>query len=273
MKSNTAILLTTILISCMASPSLAGPSGELAEWMVKQGARYGDDVAGRSAKQLSVELEQYSARVGNETVEQLVKKGGPGAVKLVRGMGEIAPDAIRIVAKHGEPGKLLLEQGAKPAVQAFRQFGDDGVRVLIKQGPSKGTQLLVAYGRPLAQSADQLSATSMSHLRHWAPQVDAAAPEVRQAFSAKLAAGGDDFVVWVSKRWKELAVAGGLSVGTITAYKVGDGIADAIPDPVANPVGWIVWWLPLLIIVAIVAGTWLIRHAMGDWLRGRSATR
>jgi hypothetical protein len=264
----------------MTNSAFAGATSELAEWMIKQGAKFSDDVAGKSSKELAVELEKLSARAGNGAVEQLVKKGGPGALKSVRALGDRAPDGVRLIARFGEAGTLAVEQGQGLAVDTFRQFGDDGVRVLIRQGASKGGEMLSVYGKALAETADRLSPQSLADLRHWLPEVEKAPAPWRSAFSQKLSAGADDFVVWSHGRWKELATLGGLTVAGITAYKVGDGVADtthkvgdamaaAMPNPGSDPGGWLIWWLPVLAIVGIVAAAWVARGALSVRLKTR----
>ncbi len=256
------------LMLAAATAAQAGATTELAEWMIKQGAKFSDDVAGKSSKELAVELEKLSTRAGGNAVEQLVKKGGPGVLKTVRGLGDRAPDAVRLISRFGEAGTLAVEQSPGLAVDAFRQFGDDGVRVLVRQGAVKGGEMLSVYGRPLAEAADRLSPQSLADLRHWLPEVEKAPTDWRSAFTGKLSAGSDDFVVWAHHRWKELATLGGLTVAGITAYKVGDGVADtthkvgdavaaAMPNPAADPGGWLVWWLPALAIVAMLSGAWV----------------
>ena len=273
------ICVVGLLSVGVTRPVLAGATTELAEWMIKQGARFSDDVAGKSSKELAVELEKLSARAGDDAVEQLVKKGGPGALKTVRALGGRAPDAVRLIARFGEAGTLAVEQSPNLAVDAFRQFGDDGVRVLVRQGAVKGSEMLSAYGKVLAETSDRLSPQSLADLRHWLPEVRAPA-DWRGAFSEKLRAGADDFVLWAHRRWKELATLGGLSVAGITAYKVGDGLADtahkvgdavaaAMPNPAADPGGWLVWWLPALAIVAILAAAWVARGTLMGRVKAR----
>lgn len=249
----------------------AGVATELAEWLVRQGGRYVDDVAGRSAKVLAQELEALASKAGSEAIEQSLRRGGPGTLPLLRELGEAAPDAARLIAAHGPAGRLLVEQGKGVAVEAFKQFGDDGVRVMLAQGAERGGQMLRVYGQAAAREG--MSTTAAARLAHWAPTLERADPGVRATFVEKLRAGGDDFVLWVHKRWKPLAVAGGLTIAGITAYRVGDGVVGAMPDPSANPVGWLVWWTPLLLVVLIVAGAWLLRHTLAAWLRARALAR
>ncbi|HMN41762.1 MAG TPA: hypothetical protein PKE29_13020 [Phycisphaerales bacterium] len=270
MKRNGLVLFIMMLFVAIACPiAHAGPAAELAEWLLKQGSRYADDVAGKGAKELAVELEELSVRAGDDAVALLVKNGGPGALKAVRGLGDRAPDAVRLIARHGESGKLLVQQGRSLTVDVFREFGDDGVRVLTEQGASTGGKMLSVYGKALAES--RLSPESAAHLRHWLPEIEKAEQPLRHSFVDKLRSGGDDFVVWVHKRWKEVAVAGGLSVAAISAYKVGDGIAAAIPDPAKNPLGWFSWWMPFIAVVGILAGAWVLRHALSAWIVSRRA--
>lgn len=268
----------------LAAPAAAGPAAELAEWMLKQGAKFADDIAGKGGRELAAELEELSVKAGDDVVEQLVKRGGPGALRSVRELGERAPDAARLIARHGPPGKLVVEQGRAAAVDVFREFGDDGVKVLVREGSSAGGRMLAVYGRSLAESADKLAPQSMAHLRHWLPEVERAPSEWRSAFCDKLRQGGDDFVVWVHRRWKELATAGGLTLAAITAYKLGDGAAETVvkvgdraaellPDPARDPLGWAMWWLPALALAAIAAAAWVARGALRAWLLARRPAR
>ena len=259
-RSATLLCIVLGVVAVSASVADAGGAAELAEWLLRQGSRYADDIAGKGAKELTIELEKLSARAGDDAVTLMIKSGKPGALKLVREFGDRAPDAVQLIAKHGEPGKLLLQQGGSITIDVFRRYGDNGVLVLIEHGPSTGGKMLSVYGKGLVGKT--LSRASTARLRHWLPEIEKAEPQLRQTFAKKLRDGGDDFVVWVHKRWKEVAVCGGLTVATVSAYKVGDGIADSIPDPTRSPLGWLVWWSPFLIIVGIVAVTWMLRHIL-----------
>jgi hypothetical protein len=265
------MVMVFVAIACPTAH--AGPPAELAKWLLKQGSRYTDDIAGKGVRELTVELEKLSARAGDDAVALLIKNGGPGALKAVRGLGDRAPDAVKLIARHGESGKLLVQQGRSVTVDVFREFGDDGVRVLTEQGASMGGRMLSVYGKALAKS--NLSPQSGAHLRHWLPEIEKAHKPLRDSFLDKLRSGGDDFVVWVHKRWREVAVTGGLSVAAITAYKVGDGVAAAIPDPAKNPLGWVFWWMPFIVVVVIVvatlAGAWVLRHTLSAWIVSRRA--
>jgi hypothetical protein len=130
--------------------------------------------------------------------------------------------------------------------------------------------MLSIYGKDFAESGTHLSGESMAKLWHWAPTIETAPQELRTTFVRRIKQGGDDFVLWVDKRWRETAVAGGLTVALITAYKVGDGIADAIPNPGEKPLGWLVFWLPLLIGVGILAIAYVLRHIFSDWIKTKT---
>lgn len=261
-------LLVVLLFSPVAH---AGIGTELAEWLTRQGAAYADDLAGRGAAAVARELDELAAKATSATVEQMVKRGGPGAIALVRELGEHAPDAARLIASHGETGTLILRQGKAAAVATFAQFGDGGVRILAAHGPVEGQRMLAVYGSSLAEHAAQLGAPQQAVLRALAPDLEKAAAPVRATFRDKLAQGGDDFVQWVGKRWKPLGAAALLTVGTLTAYKVGDGLAAAMPNPATNPAAFITWSLPLLAVALIVAGAWVLRGTLREWLRARAA--
>lgn len=247
-------------ILLFSSLSFAGPLGEVAEWMIRQGSKFSDDIAGKSAGELAVELEELAARTSRQVARELVENGGPGALRIVRNLGDLAPDAARLIAAHGQSGKLLVQQGPHAAVRIFQQYGDDGVKLMLHQGTENTGKLLAAYGPELASCAEKLSGESLAKLRHWMPSVHSAESGWKSAFTQKLKQGGDDFVLWVGKRWKELTLTGGLTAAMIAAYKVGDGLAGAIPNPAADPLAYLVWWLPLIAIAALFAAAWLARH-------------
>ena len=257
------------LLLSLCTSARAGIGSELVQWLTRQGAAYADDLAGRGTAALARELDELAAKSTSATVEHMVKRGGPGALTLVRELGEHAPSAARLIAAHGETGTLILRQGKAAAVAAFDQFGDSGVRILAAHGPVEGQRMLALYGSSLAQHAAQLAPAQQAVLRALAPDLEKAAAPVQATFRDKLAQGGDDFVLWVGKRWKPLGAAALLTVGTLTAYKVGDGIAAAMPNPATNPAAFLTWSLPLLAIAFIVAGAWVLRGTLREWLRTR----
>jgi len=240
---------------------------ELVEWMLKQGAAQADDVArlgGRTAAREAVE--ELSKVAGRETVEQMVRRGGPGALQAVRGLDELAGEGARLIAGNGVRGTLVVQQGGKASVQLFAKYGDEGVRILAEQGPEAGARMLGFAGESLAKWGKRIGPEAQAHLRQMVPVMDAAEGPVRSAFLDGIARGGDDFLMWVSRRWKQAAVAGGLTVAVITAYKVGDGVAegvrgvvDALPNPGRDPLAWLVWWVPVLGLFALVVAGWVLR--------------
>lgn len=240
---------------------------ELVEWMLRQGGGHADDVAklgGRTAAREAVE--DLAKVAGRESVEQMIRRGGPGAVAAVRGLDDLAADGVKLIAANGPRGTLVVQQGGKASVALFRQYGDEAVRILADQGPEAGAKLLEFAGQSLAKWGKSLSPEAQAHLRQFVPAMEKAEAPVRAAFLDGIARGGDDFLMWVSRRWKPLAVAGGLTVAAITAYKVGDGVAEgvrgvveALPNPGRDPVAWFVWWVPVLALAALVVGGWVLR--------------
>ncbi len=274
MRSSTfmsAVLATLFTVSAgsfgQVAPIAREAAEELVEWMVRQGGAHADDVVklgGRTATREAVE--DLAKVAGRETVEQMVRRGGPGAIAAVRSLDELAADGVRLIASHGSGGTLVVQQGGKSSVQLFKRFGDDAVRILLDQGPDAGSRMLTFAGESLARYGKPLGPEAQAHLRQFIPAIEKADGPVRSAFLDKLAQGGDDFLFWLSRRWKQAAVAGGLTVAMITAYKVGDGVAegvrgvvDALPNPGRDPVAWFVWWVPVLGLAGIVVAGWVLR--------------
>lgn len=243
---------------------------ELVEWMLRQGGAHADDVAKLGGRTAATEAVEDLAKVaGRETVEQMVRRGGPGAVAAVRGLDDLAADGARLIAANGPRGTLVVQQGGKASVGLFKQYGDEAVRILADQGPEAGAKMLEFAGHSLAKWGKSLSPEAQAHLRQFIPAMEKAAPPgspLRAAFLDGLARGGDDFLMWVSRRWKQVAVAGGLTVAAITAYQVGDGVAEgvrgvveALPNPGRDPLAWFVWWVPVLALAALIIGGWVLR--------------
>lgn len=265
-------ILCAMCVLSAATPAQVAPvareaAEELIEWMLRQGGAHADDVARLGGRAAAREAVEDLARVaGREAAEGVVRRGGPGALRAVRELGDLAPDGARLVAAHGPRGTLVVQQGGRGSVELFKRYGDDAVRILADQGPEAGARLLNFAGEALARHGRVLTAEGQAHLRQFVPAMEKAEPAVRSAFLDKLAAGGDDFLVWVSRRWKPLAVAGGLTVAAITAYKVGDGVAegvrgvvDAMPSPARDPAAWFAWWLPVPALAALVVAGWVLR--------------
>lgn len=270
----TLVLLCVLLVGLWPSnaesqvvPIAKEAAEELVEWMLKQGGKHADDVAamgGRGATRQAIE--DLSRVAGREAVEQMIRRGGPGAMSAVRGLDDLASDGVRLIAQNGPRGTLVVQQGGRASVALFKQHGDQAVRILADQGPEAGTRMLNFAGDALARHGKAIGPEAQAHLRQFVPSMEKAEPAVRSAFLDKLAQGGDDFLMWVSRRWKQAAVAGGLTVAVITAYKVGDGVAegvrgvvDALPNPARDPAAWFVWWVPVLALCALVVAGWVLR--------------
>lgn len=267
-----ALLLFCVVLygapaAAQVAPIAREAAEELIEWMLRQGGAHADDVARLGGETAAREAVEELARVaGREAAEGVVLRGGPGALRAVRELGDLAPEGARLVAAHGARGTLVVQQGGRGSVELFKRYGDEAVRLLADQGPEAGARLLNFAGDALSRHGRALSAEGQAHLRQFVPALETAEPAVRSAFLDKLAAGGDDFLLWVSRRWKPLAVAGGLTVAALTAYRVGDGVAegvrgvvDAMPNPSRDAAAWFAWWLPVLALVALVVAGWVLR--------------
>lgn len=272
MRASVMMLMTVLwawpqVASAQVVPIAKEASEELVEWMLRQGGAHADEVAKLGGRTGAREAVEDLAKVaGRESVEQMVRRGGPGAVAAVRGLDEFAADGVRLIAGHGPRGTLVVQQGGKASVGLFAKYGDEAVRILADQGPEAGAKMLGFAGDALAKWGKSLGPEAQAHLRQFIPAMEKAEGPVRSAFLDGIARGGDDFLMWVSRRWKQVAVAGGLTVAAITAYQVGDGVAegvrgvvDALPNPGRDPVAWFVWWVPVLGLVALVVAGWVMR--------------
>jgi hypothetical protein len=261
------LLCLSMFAGAQVVPMAREAAEELVEWMLKQGGAHADDVAKLGGPAAAREaVEDVAKVVGKETAEQVVRRGGPGAIVAVRGLDDLAPVGARLIATHGVQGTLVVQQGGRASVELFKKYGDDAVRILADQGAEAGSRMLGFAGESLAKWGKRLSPEGQAHLRQFVPALEKADGPLRSAFLDKLAAGGDDFLMWISRRWKQAAVAGGLTVAVITAYKVGDGVAEgvrgvaaALPNPGENPLAWFTWWMPVLALAAIVVGGWVLR--------------
>jgi hypothetical protein len=239
--------------------------------------RFGRQAVREGAETLARKIETFAVRHGEEGI-QAVRRVGPRTFRVVEEAGVHANQAVRVMAKHGEPGvtwvltrpqgmALFLKHGDRAAATLVKHAGvaepiiehlaAPAIRALEAAGPQAGRRLAIMF------ADGELARIGRT-------------PEVLEV----VARYGDralDFV-W---RHKGVLVGGTLLAAFLAnpePFLEGTRIvADNVVRPVAEIPGQVAreaagktnWTLLLLVIVLIAAGFVAIRLGYGRMFRRR----
>jgi hypothetical protein len=106
--------------------------------------KFGKEVAGEAAEQLSGRLASAAARHG-DGVLAAVRKVGPKAIRLADKAGAHAPGVMRFVTRYGDDAARALSR--PKAMAFFTRYGDDAAKVLMKH-PGVAEPLVEGLGKP-----------------------------------------------------------------------------------------------------------------------------
>lgn len=156
-------LLLAVAVATLAVPGVtraqSGPikvARELAEAALRRSAtaavKQGDDVARQFAAK--------AARYGDD-VAVAARKLSPKAAAVADEAGEFAPQAIRLLAKHGDDAIAVASR--PESLRLVARYGDDAAEALIKH-PGVADPLLNSLGAPAASALKSLGAREARRL-------------------------------------------------------------------------------------------------------------
>lgn len=168
----------------------------LEEALAKAAAKYGDDVL-RVAREGGIELIEAGAKYGDDVWRMCAKV--PGSARALA----MAPDTLLPLAKRVGPEVLIMETRAPGmAARAVQNFGDDGLRALVKRGNPADMGKLVGIAER-AESAQARKILLDGYMKEGGAYLD-------------------------RLDWKKI-MAFGASVAMLTAaYKTSDGFQDGL---------------------------------------------
>jgi hypothetical protein len=232
--------------------------------------RAGKEAGQETAEVLARRLESIAARHGDDAA-RAVAKLGPRGVLLVEQAGEHAPQAVRLMMRHGDSAVWIIAN--KDRLALFAKLGDDAAESMLRHGQI-AEPLLAAYGQPAAAALKTVSSQNARRLAMMADDQTLARIGRTDELWEVIARYGDraaDFV-WRNK--------GALAVGTTLAAFLADPeaflsgaadlskvVADSAVQPLASASGQVAAeaarQLPWTLITLVVAGGLAV--LVGGW--------
>lgn len=210
---------------------------ELVEQMLR---RAGKEAGEEGVEVLTRKLEGIAVRHGDDAA-RAVAKVGPRGITALEEAGEHAPQAIRLMARHGDRAVWVIAK--KNRLALFANLGDDAAESMLRHGQI-AEPLLEAYGQPAAAALKTVSSRNARRLAMMADdgtlQKIGRTPELLEVIG-RYGDRAADFV-WRNK--------GALAVGTALAAFLANpeaflsgtadltrAVADSTVKPVASAAG------------------------------------
>jgi hypothetical protein len=210
---------------------------ELVEQMLR---RAGKEAGEEGVEVLTRKLEGIAARHGDDAA-RVAAKVGPRGITALEEAGEYAPQAIRLMARHGDRAVWVIAK--KNRLALFANLGDDAAESMLRHGQI-AEPLLEAYGQPAAAALKTVSSRNARRLAMMANdgtlQQMGRTPELLEVIG-RYGDRAADFV-WRNK--------GALAVGTALAAFLANpeaflsgtadltrAVADSTVKPVASAAG------------------------------------
>lgn len=237
------VWLGLVIAFALSMPAVGRAQGraalvrELAEQMLR---RAGKEAGEEGVEVLTRKLEGIAARHGDDAA-RAVAKVGPRGITALEEAGEYAPQAIRLMARHGDRAVWVIAK--KNRLALFANLGDDAAESMLRHGQI-AEPLLEAYGQPAAAALKTVSSRNARRLAMMADdgtlQKIGRTPELLEVIG-RYGDRAADFV-WRNK--------GALAVGTALAAFLANpeaflsgtadltrAVADSTVKPVASAAG------------------------------------
>ena len=237
------VWLGLVIAFALSMPAVGRAQGraalvrELAEQMLR---RAGKEAGEEGVEVLTRKLEGIAARHGDDAA-RAVAKVGPRGITALEEAGEYAPQAIRLMARHGDRAVWVIAK--KNRLALFANLGDDAAESMLRHGQI-AEPLLEAYGQPAAAALKTGSSRNARRLAMMADdgtlQKIGRTPELLEVIG-RYGDRAADFV-WRNK--------GALAVGTALAAFLANpeaflsgtadltrAVADSTVKPVASAAG------------------------------------
>lgn len=149
-----SLLMFLLMIYVIASAQGGGvPSiavRDVAEVLFR---KLGRAAAHETAQTLAVRLQRLVQRYGDDVLIA-ARRVGPQSLQLIEGAGEFTPQAVRLLARHGEEAATIVAHPRQLALVA--QQGDEAVAVLLRH-QEVAVPLLESHARPALQALGTLT--------------------------------------------------------------------------------------------------------------------
>lgn len=256
-------LVTMVMLGAPAAANAQGRAAlfrELAEQALR---RAGKEAEQEAAEVLARRLEGIAARHGDDAARAVAKLGPRGAM-LAEEAGEHAPQAVRLMMRHGDSAVWIISN--KNRLALFAKLGDDAAESMIRHGQI-AEPLLMAYGQPAAAALKTVTSQNARRLAMMASDQTLARIGRTDELLDVIARYGDRAAEFVWKNKGSLAVGAALAAflanpeafrsGTADLAKV---VADSAVQPVASATGQVAaevarhipWTWVMLVLIGVL---------------------
>lgn len=221
--------------------------------------KFGKEAVGEGGEGLAKQVDQISARLGDDGLEA-IRKAGPKAISLLDEAGESGPQVARLLAKYGDEASWVVTSPSRMGLVA--RYGDEATEAMIKLG-EPAEKIIDVGGASAAKAVSQLSNRHGRQLAMLADDTADAALVRNSALMDTISKYGDRGMEFV---WKN---KGALSVGAVLAALIADPepfingskslaevAANAAVAPIATGVGRGTNWTIVILGVAAMAFVW-----------------
>ena len=150
-----------------AGPVLRKAVQEVVEHVTR---KFGKEVAEEGVEALAKKIEQLALKHGDDALVA-VRKVGPRTIKIVEEAGEHAPQAVKLMSRHGNDAVWVVANKNRLAI--FAKFGDDAAESMIKHGEI-AEPLLESFGKPAAAALKGVNSQNARRLAMMADSGDLA---------------------------------------------------------------------------------------------------
>ncbi|WP_435019097.1 hypothetical protein TA3x_001094 [Tundrisphaera sp. TA3] len=154
MRRVTAMMAISLSLMASNAPAQSARGRAAVEVFEAIAKRFGKEVAEEGAEKLSARLARASTRYGDDAIEA-VNKVGPKALNLADEAAENAPQALRLLARHGDDLAPMLAKANTRSL--LSRYGDDAAAVLLKH-PGVAEEVIESAGQPAVRAFASLSA-------------------------------------------------------------------------------------------------------------------
>jgi hypothetical protein len=156
-------LLLAVAVATLAVPGVTrAQSGPIkaARELARAALRRSATTAAKQGEDVARQFAAKAARYGDD-VAAAARKLSPKAASVADEAGEFAPQAIRLLAKHGDDA---IAVAARPeSLRLVARFGDDAAAALVKH-PGAAEPLLNSLGAPAASALKSIGAREARRL-------------------------------------------------------------------------------------------------------------
>ena len=179
---------------------------EAADYLLQ---RFGREAAREGAETLARKIETYTARHGDDFLKA-VRQVGPRTFHLVEEAGAHGNQAVRVLAKHGEPAAAWVVSRPK-GMQLFLKHGDDCARVLCKHPGGIAEPMIEQFGQPAVKALQAANVQSGRRLAMMAQNGELTKIGRSQEVLEVIAKYGDRAMAFVWSNKGALATTAGLT--------------------------------------------------------------